>query len=299
MAKKAPPVEEKVEEEEEVTCPVCGKPVGLDVASCPYCGAEFEEEEIEEEVVPEEQPEEAQPEGPEVTEAAPAAVEEDDTADCPVCGKSVSLSVASCPYCGAEFEEEEVEEVIEVEEKAPVVEAAVVEEEAEVATPRRTARAEEAIEGGLGFAKARAPTAGPTPLIDLKVIGISLIVLGIIGSQISVMIDWYWTWVPPIGDNLVMFIAIPAVVIVVGLGIFMLIRRSKSARKKLPKSMPGVSMSVLLFGVLAMIMIALWKPINDALQNNSATVAGAFFAVLVIGILVVFMGTRMTARATA
>ena len=44
MPKKAPPV---VEEEEEVTCPVCGKPVGLEVTSCPYCGAEFESEEEE------------------------------------------------------------------------------------------------------------------------------------------------------------------------------------------------------------------------------------------------------------
>ncbi len=296
MAKKAPPVVVHEEEEDEITCPVCGKPVGLDVTSCPYCGAEFEEE-AEEEADVEEQPKvTAAPAG---KKAAPAAVEEDETAECPVCGKSVSLAVSSCPYCGAEFEEEEVEEVIEVEERAQALEAPVEEEEAVEPEPERVVEAEEAPAKGLRFAKEEVPTAAMRPLIDLKVIGIALIVLGIIGSQVSVMIDWYWTWVPPIGDNLAMFVAIPVVVIVAGFGIFTLIRRSSSVRKKLPRSMPGLSMSVLLFGVLAMVMIMLWKPINDALQSNSATVAGAFFAVLVIGVLVVFMGSRMTARATA
>jgi endogenous inhibitor of DNA gyrase (YacG/DUF329 family)/uncharacterized protein YhhL (DUF1145 family) len=290
MPKKAPPV---VEEEEEVTCPVCGKPVGLEVTTCPYCGAEFESEDEE---APEEEPVEAEEAAAPQAKEAPAE-DEEDTAECPVCGKNVSLAVASCPYCGAEFEEEEVEEVIEVEEKAPEqVEAAEVEPE----PARKAVVAEEEVEeGGLEFSKAEIPTARPTPLIDLKVIGISLIILGIIGSQISVFIDWYWNWVPPIEDNMVMFIAIPLVLIVVGLAVFMLVRSRKAAGKKVAKSMPSATMSVLIFGVFAMIMIALWKPINDALQSNSVTVAGAFFAVLVIGILVVFMGTRMTARAAA
>src|SRR3972149_4359368 len=83
------PKKKEVEEEPEVTCPVCGKPVGMDVTSCPYCGAEFEaEEEVAE-------------------EAAKGAVSEDETAECPVCGKLVSLAVSSCPNCGAAFEEEE------------------------------------------------------------------------------------------------------------------------------------------------------------------------------------------------
>jgi len=287
MAKKAPPPVEP--EEEEVTCPVCGKPVGIEVTSCPYCGAEFEEEEVAEEVVEEEQPEAVEEaEIPTQPAEAPEAVDEEEMAECPVCGKAVSLAVNSCPYCGAEFEEEEVEEVIEVEEKAPEAEAEVQE-----------AVEEEVDETGLEFSRISVPTAAPSPLLDLKVIGVSLIILGIIGSQISVMIDWYWTWVPPIEDNLGMFIAIPAVVIIAGLAIFMLIRRAKPAGKKIPKSIPGMSMSILLFGILALVMVMLWKPINDALQNSSATVAGAFFAVLVIGVLVMFMGSRMTARASA
>ena len=300
MAKKAPPVEKKVEEEEEVTCPVCGKPVGLDVTSCPYCGAEFEEEEFAEEVVPEEEPQVEAPKaaGLAVTETPPEA--EEDSAECPVCGKMVSLAVASCPYCGAEFEEAEVEEVIEVEEPARAEEA--VEETAEVeAQPERLGSekvVEEAVEEE-PEAESVIPTARTAPLLDLRVIGVSLIILGIIGSQISVMIDWYWSWVPPIESHMLTFIAIPLVLIIAALVVFMLIRRSRSAGKKVPKSARSVSMSVLIFGVLAMIMIALWRPINDALQNNSAAVAGAFFAMLVVGILVVFMGTRMTARSTA
>jgi len=287
MPKKAPPV---VEEEEEVTCPVCGKPVGLDVASCPYCGAEFESEEEE---VPQEEPAKKEEAAAAKAEEA-SAVSEEGTAECPVCGKEVSLAVSSCPHCGAEFEEEEVEEVIEVEEKAQHPGPAEVEPEEEASRSE-----EEVEEGGLEFSKEEIPTARPTPLIDLRVIGISLIILGIIGSQTSVFIDWYYRWVPPIQDNLVMFIAIPLVIIIAGLAVLMLVRRRKAEGKKVPSSMPSMTMSVLIFGVIAMIMILLWKPINQALQSSSVSVAGAFFAVLVIGILVVFMGTRMTARAAA
>ncbi len=290
MPKKAPPP--VVEEEEEVTCPVCGKPVGLEVTSCPYCGAEFESEE---EPADEEQAE-AKEAKPSEAEKPVEAADEGDSAECPVCGKMVSLAVSACPYCGAEFEEEEVEEVIEVEEKAAEEpsEEAEAEETVEVAEEPKEA-AEEEVE----VSEEELPTAKAAHLIDMKVIGVSLIVLGIIGSQISVMIDWYWTWVPPIEENLIMFIAIPALVVVLGLGVFMLIRRRKAAGKKVSRSLPSVSMSVLIFGVLAMVLVALWKPINNALQNSSVTVAGAFLAVLVIGILVVFMGSRMTARATA
>src|SRR4030067_2840103 len=107
--------EEAADDSEEVTCPVCGKHVGLDVLSCPHCGAEFEAEEGEE-IVEEEpvaQPQRAAP----VVEEEPEAVSEGDTAECPVCGNSVGLDVAACPYCGAEFEQEEVEEVSKVEEE--------------------------------------------------------------------------------------------------------------------------------------------------------------------------------------
>ena len=271
MAKK----KDVVIEEPEVTCPVCGKPVGEDVPSCPYCGAEFEEES-----------EEA------AAEPAAAVAEAEGTAECPVCGKAVSLSVTSCPNCGAEFEEEEVEEVIEVEEKTvpqasrrrepePVEEeVAEVGEEVEVA--------EEPVE-----------LEGPSSIMDLRVIGIALVVLGIIGSQVSFMIDWYWTWVPPIKDNLGMFIAIPAVIIVVGLLVFMMIKKAAGSGKKVPRQMPGVSLSLFLFGILALVLMLLWDPVNSALQDSSAGVGGGFVLVLVIGGLLVFMGMKQSARATA
>jgi|GEM_PF-1121346 len=299
MAKKAPPVEEKVEEEEEVTCPVCGKPVGLDVTACPYCGAEFEEEETEEEVVEEQAEEPVRSAKASAGKETEVASSSEDEAECPVCGKMVSLDVSSCPYCGAEFEEEEVEEVIEVEEPAGEAGEEEAAEEAEAPEGEPSRAEAEAVEEEAVGGEEEIPAVARAPLVDLRVIGVALIILGIIGSQISVMIDWYWTWVPPIESHMATFILIPIAVIVVGLVVFALVRRSKSAGKKVPKSAHGASMSVLLFGVLAMIMIALWRPINDALQSSSGTVAGAFLAILVIGILAVFMGSRMTARASA
>lgn len=293
MAKKKPePVREPIvepaaEEEDEVTCPVCGKPVGLSVTSCPHCGAEFEEEEAEEET--------------EAAPAAPAAVPEEETAECPVCGKPVSLAVSSCPYCGAEFEEEEVEEVIEVEEKEvpvparakryeePVVEVEEVEVE-EVEAVEEEAAAED---------RALTEIQAPTTITDMRVIGISLIILGIIGSQIAFMIDWYWTWVPPIKDNLGMFVAIPAVVIVVGLLVFMLVKKALGSGRKMPKMMPGMSLSIFLFGILALVLVMLWNPINSALQDSSVGVGGAFVAILIVGLLVMFMGQKMTAKSAA
>lgn len=290
--KPAPPVEEKVDEvvedEEQVTCPVCGKPVGLTVSSCPYCGAEFEEESVEE--IQEEEPQEAP-----APKAAPAAgaeetVDEDEMAECPVCGTMVSLNVSSCPSCGAEFEEEEIEEVVEVE---------AVEEEPVKPPPAKARPSKVVAEDEEVYVEAEEPVAEhvglPSSIVDLRVIGISLILLGILGSQISFLIDWYWTWVPPIGDNLGMFIAIPAVVIVVGLLVFMMIKRSSATKKgKLLSMVPAISLSLFLFGILALILIMLWEPINSALQSSSLGVGVAFLAVLVIGILAVFMGNRMT-----
>ncbi len=268
MAKKKNVVEE---EEEEVTCPVCGKPVGLDVTSCPHCGAEFEEEELEEEAAP-----------------AERAVEKEETAECPICGKSVSIDVASCPYCGAEFEEEEVEEVIEVEEKQVPVKS----------RPARAAEVEEAPEA-TAEERALAEMEAPTNITDLRVIGVALIILGILGSQVAFMIDWYWSWVPPIKDNLGMFVAIPAVIIVAGLLVFMLLKKALGGGRKLPRMLPGMSLSIFLFGIIALVLIMLWNPINSALQDSSVGVGGAFVGILIVGVLLMFMGQKMMARNVA
>ena len=327
MAKKKKPVVEEpvveepevVEEEEEVTCPVCGKPVGVEVMSCPHCGAEFEAEEPEPVAQAQaEDPEEEMAACPvchkmvslavsscpycgaefEADEEVPAKaapapveyVEQEEMAECPVCGKMVALDVASCPSCGAEFEEEEVEEIIEVEEK-PVARAAprIIPAEEEFVEEEVEVEAEEAVP----------EIEGPTSIMDLRVIGISLIVLGILGSQISFMIDWYWTWVPPIGDNLGMFIAIPAVIIVVGLLAFLLVKRAIAGGKKVRKPMPGMALSMFLTGILVLVMIMLWNPINSALQDSNIAVGIVFVAMLFIGILAVVMGIRASSRAIA
>jgi DNA-directed RNA polymerase subunit RPC12/RpoP len=259
------------EEEEEVTCPVCGKPVGLNVPSCTHCGAEFEEAE-------------------EGAPAKKAPEEEGETAECPVCGKSVSLDITSCPYCGAEFEEEEVEEIIEVEETVvpvkskPARKIPAVEEEAPVADADEEALAE---------------IRAPSNITDLRVIGVALIILGILGSQVAFMIDWYWTWVPPIEDNLGMFVAIPAVIIMVGLLVFMLVKKALSGGKKLPRQLPGMSLSIFLFGIIALVLIMLWNPINSALEDSSVGVGGAFVGILIVGVLVMFMGQKMVAKHAA
>ena len=283
-AAKQPAVEQS--DQEEVTCPACGKPVGIDVSECPHCGAEFEVEEIEETAGPASKPA-VKPEPVRGVVYEAEAVDEEGTAECPVCGKMVSLSVSSCPSCGAEFEEEEVEEVIEVEEK-PAARAA----------PSKIAIEPEEVEVQEGEVEP-VELEGPTSIMDLRVFGIALIALGIIGSQISFMIDWYWTWVPPIEKNLGMFIAIPAVVIVVGLLVFMLIKKAAGDGKKVPKQMPGVSLSMFLFGIFALVMVMLWNPINSALQSSSIGVGVVFVVLLVVGVAMIFMGMRATSRSTA
>ncbi|MDH3365953.1 MAG: zinc ribbon domain-containing protein [Thermoplasmata archaeon] len=245
--------------EEEAACPVCGKLVDLDVSTCPHCGAEFEEEEVE-----------------------AFAVEEDETAACPVCGKMVSLSVSACNNCGAEFEEEEVEEIVEVEERLVPQ---------KVDKPAKPAKAKKAV-----AAKSGAVFDIPTSLMDFRIIGIALILLGIAGAQVAAMIDWYWSWVPAIEDNLALFVMLPVVVLIVGLLIFMLVNKAASGGKKVPDGIPGVSLAVFLFGIIALIVMLMWNSINSALESSPAGVAGGFLVVMVVGVLLVFMGMRSTSE---
>jgi len=260
-------------DEEEITCPVCGNPVGLDVPACPHCGAEFEEDAEAEEAA------KAKP-APAKAKAKPAVHEEEEEIACPVCGKNVGLSIPSCPHCGAEFEEEEVEEVIEVEER----QVAVKEEAEEV---------EEAEDEEISAKPIIAS------ILDMKVIGVALILLGIIGSQIALLIDWYWTWAPPIEDNLGMYVAIPVLVLVVGLMVWFLVKKVASGRKsKLPSFVPTMALTLFLFGIFALILMLLWDPINSALQDSQLGVAGGFVLVLVVGVGLMFMGSRTPAKAS-
>lgn len=282
-------------EEEEAACPVCGKLVSLEVSSCPHCGAEFEEEES---VAAAEVPEDegaacpvcakivslevaACPHcGAEFEEEEDEFVEEafeEDSAACPVCGKMASLEVSCCPHCGAEFEEEAVEEIIEVEERRAPAKAK--------AKPRAAAEA-----GGL------ADFFAPTSIADFRVIGVALIILGVVGSQIALLVDWYWTWVPPIEDNIAMFVIIPVVILIVGLLVFMLVKKALSSGKSVPDAIPSFTLSLFLFGMFALVVMLLWDPINSALQSSQAGVAGGFFLVLVVGVVLMIMGSRMSAQ---
>jgi predicted amidophosphoribosyltransferase len=278
------------EEGEMADCPVCGRSVSLSASSCPYCGAEFEAEEVEE-IVETESPAPAKP-AAKPTVMAPVA-DEEETAECPVCGKPVGLSVASCPYCGAEFEEEEVEEIIEVEEKPA----------ARAAQPARVSRPEPVVEEESVEVGTEGPepvlAEGPTSITDFRVIGMALIALGVIGSQISFMISWYWTWVPPIKDNLGMFVGIAAAVIVVGLLVFMLVKRFSKEGRKVPKQTPGVALSLFLFGIMALVLVMLWNPINNALQSSNVGVGVMFVVLFVVGVVMMFLQARSSSAASA
>lgn len=233
------------------------------------------------------------------------ADENSEEVTCPVCGGLVNLEVSSCPHCGAEFEEEGVEEIIEVEEKAmPVVVKEEVVEEVEVEAVEDEEEEEIEEVRPSRAAPVRAPSSrarssqAPTSITDFRILGAALAILGIIGAQISLFIDWYWGWVPPIEDNLGLFVALPIVVIVVGIMLFVLVKKSSSRRRK-RSQVPGASLTVFLVGILALIMLAAYKPLNDALQDSQAAVAAVFVVLLVVGIFLFMMGSKKASRAYA
>lgn len=236
------------------------------------------------------------------------ADDEHEEVTCPVCGGLVDLEVPSCPHCGAEFEDEGVEEVIEVEEAtAPTVvkeEAIFAEVEVETVEDEGDEAEEEVVEVRPARAKpARAKPSreqvagGPTSIVDFRVIGAALVVLGIIGIQISLFIDWYWDWVPPIEDNLGLFVAVPIVVIVVGILLFIMVKKAVSSERKARSQAPGLSLTVFLVGILALIILAAYKPLNDALQDSQTLVAGMFALLFVVGIVLYMMGAKSASRA--
>ena len=236
-----------------------------------------------------------EPEEPEVT--------------CPVCGNVVTLDDPFCPHCGAEFEEEEVEEIIEVdevveaeevpeapedEEKAEAVE--VEEEEEPVEAEAEETAVEEAEEEEAPSCPApgeAAPLDFRTHLLDMRVFGITLLLLGIIGTQIAAFVTWFWTWVPPITSNLGMYLIIGIVIIVVGLLSFKLASDRANAGKKMNPIMPSVIMAIFLFGIIATIMLVAGGPISSAMTGSGqAGMAIVFVVLIVIGILLFMMGAK-------
>lgn len=287
MAKKKQPEEE---EEPEVTCPVCGNPVTLEDPFCPHCGAEFEEEEVEEisieEEIPEAPPEEYEEVGVEEEEAGEEEGEFEEEA--------------------AEVEKEEApeEEIAEVETEE--AEEEELEEEALEEAPEEEEIEEEEVEEEFAPSKA-APKAKPskvyvaeTGLTDLRVFGIALSVLGIIGLQIALFIQWYWTWVPPIDQNLGMYALLGFVIAIVGILAFMMIKKTVEEKgKQYHPMLPTILLSIFLFGIFAVIFLLAGKPISDAMQDNQAVLAVMFLLFIVVGIALYMMGQKRLVGAAA
>jgi uncharacterized OB-fold protein len=239
---------------------------------------------------------------------------------CPVCGNVVTLDDPFCPHCGAEFEEEEVEEIVEVDEVVEVedvpeapedeakAEAAEVEEEpveVEAEEPVEAEADEEAEEEDEEAEDEEEAPSCPAPgeaaplnfrahLLDMRVFGITLLLLGILGAQIAFFVTWYWKWVPPITSNLTMYMIIGIIIIVVGLLSFKLASDRANAGKKMHPIMPSVVIAIFLFGIIATIMLVAGGTISNAMTGSGGQIGmGTVFIVLiVIGILLFMMGAK-------
>jgi hypothetical protein len=251
------PKKEKIEPEEpDVTCPVCGNVVTLDDPFCPHCGAEFEEEEVEEIVEVDEVVEvEEVPEAPVDEEAEAVEVEEE----------VEPVEAEAEEEVEEEETEEEIEEVAEGEEEAPAC-----------AAPGEAA-----------------PLDLKTHLLDMRVFGITLLLLGIIGTQIAAFVTWYWTWVPPITSNLGIYLVIGIIIIVVGLLSFKLASDRAKAGKEMHPLLPSIITAMFLFGIIATIMLVAGGPISGAMTGSGqAGMAIVFVVLIVIGILLFMMGAK-------
>jgi len=284
VAKKKPAVEE--EEEPEVTCPVCGNPVTLEDTFCPHCGAEFEEEEVEEIAI-----EEEAPEAPEEAETEAEAEEEEVIEEEKAPEEEASEELEA--EAEKEVEEESEEEVVEAEEEAP-------EEEVEEETPEEEPVVEVEEKPAAKPATKAKPYVAATGLTDMRVFGIALLVLGIIGLQIALFIRWYWTWVPPIDANLGMYALIGFIIVIVGFLAFTMVKKSAEEKgKEYHPMLPTILLSIFVFGILAVIFLLAGKPISDAMQDNQALLAVLFVVFIVVGIVLYMMGQKRLSGAAA
>ena len=244
----------------------------------------------------------------------PPKEEEEPEVTCPVCGNVVTLDDPFCPHCGAEFEEEEVEEIaveetiveevpapeeeeveVEVEEEAEEVEAEEVAEEEEVeveeepevtAAPKAKAKA-----------KAEEPASIVTGLTDMRVYGIMLLILGIFGLQIAIFIKQYWTFVPSISGNMALYFVIGLLIVIVGFLTFSLLKASAEKGKEHNPLLPSITLAIFVFGIVAILMIIAGQPLSDAIGNNQAALAIVFLVLAVIGVVLFMMGQKKTAEA--
>lgn len=248
---------------------------------------------------------------------------------CPVCAGIVTLDDPFCPHCGAEFEEEEVEEIVE--DEVPTVEALPespeaeelppedVEERPEVEAlpedftleaptdelPSDEVRADEFVpkpdEPFEILDQDESPACAPpdevkivtTNLSDLKVIGIAILILGIVCGTIMLNIRWFWTWVPPIEHNLAIYGLIGLAVILVA---FIVFRKMASDTDKgkppVHPMLPSIMLALIQFGFYAVIMFVLYDPINSALKSSSIGTSLVFIVIAAVGLAIFIYDTR-------
>jgi lysylphosphatidylglycerol synthetase-like protein (DUF2156 family) len=129
--------------------------------------------------------------------------------------------------------------------------------------------------------------------MDLRVFGITLLVLGIIGTQVAAFVTWYWTWVPPITSNLGIYLIIGVVIIVVGLLAFKLASDRAKAGKKMHPMLPSILVAVFIFGIIATVMLLAGGPISDAMKGSGqGLMAIVFVVIIVVGILLFMLGMK-------
>jgi len=239
--------------------------------------------------------------------------EEESEVTCPVCGNAVALDDEFCPHCGAEFEEEEVEEIVEVEEVEPKKEVSEELFEEEIEEPEEPEAVEEAAEpeefeeeyfeeeeviAGDEEVAADDLSAGIAERIkDIRIIGIALLILGIIGAAIAIGIDWYWTWVPPITENLGVFSLLGILIIIIGFIGFSMMRKAAQGGKSVSSTLIIVMLGIFVFGILATIMLLMGGGINDAIASSQGGMIGVFLVLFVIGIFLFVMGQKRASTA--
>lgn len=265
----------------------------------------------------------------------PTKEKDDPEVTCPVCGGIVTLDDPFCPHCGAEFEEEEVEDVVEEEvstidrvpeapeledfepeemvaepekEKTPLElaeelpdapdEEALVEKES---TELLFTEPEESIlteEEAVALPKQADARVVETSITDLGVISCSIIILGLIGTIVMSNIKWFWKWVPSIEGNLIPYAVIGMVVIFVP---FLLFRKmatdSEKGRAPLHPMLPSMMLALILFGFMTVILFVLAGPITDALKSSQFGVSTIFIILIVVGLVLYIYDIRLKAKA--
>jgi uncharacterized membrane protein YedE/YeeE len=274
------PKSHKEKDEAEVTCPVCAGVVTLEDPFCPHCGAEFEEEEVEEVVEEEISSVERVPEAPETDEIEPLEKPSKHVGEEPE-----PLADEIPPE--APLEEPPTEAAPEEPLPAEPEELFEPEEEVGILTAEPTRK---------GVPQATSTTS----LTDLSVIGITLLMLGIIGAVVMLNIRWFWLWVPSIEGNILPYALIGVAIILISFVLFNKMAKDRDAGKAPPHPMlPSIMLSMILFGFTIVVLFILSEPITEALRASSIGMTVIFIVMVVLGLIVYIFGSRARSRASA